>query len=122
MILAVKTAHAAALRVLRDGVTGAEVHAAAADLLRERGYVTENRKGTYVGFFHGLGHGLGFDVHEEPSVSPRNPTPLRAGNVVTIEPGLYYPGLGGCRIEDVALITKTGHRLLSRHPYRWEIP
>lgn len=121
MILAVKAAHAAALRVLRAGVTGAAVHAAAADLLKARGYVTEKRKGAYVGFFHGLGHGLGFDVHEEPSVSPRNLAPLQAGHVVTIEPGLYYPGLGGCRIEDVALVTRTGYRLLSRHPYRWEI-
>lgn len=121
MIQTVLGAHRAALKALRPGATGAEVYAAAANFIKAAGYVTENRKGTYVGFFHGLGHGLGYDVHEEPSLSPRNTQPLRPGHVVTIEPGLYYPGLGGCRFEDVAVVTKTGHRLLSRHPYRWEI-
>ena len=121
MIATVKAAHAAALKVLRAGVTGAQVYAAAADLIKARGYFTGTQGDTYVGFFHGLGHGLGFDVHEAPSLSPAAHQPLEPGHVVTIEPGLYYPGLGGCRIEDVALVTKTGHRLLSRHPYRWEI-
>jgi len=122
MIRTVKDAHAAALRALRAGVTGAAVYAAAADLIKSRGYFTGKKGDTYVGFFHGLGHGLGFDVHEAPSLSPAAHQPLEPGHVVTIEPGLYYPGLGGCRFEDVALVTKTGHRLLSRHPYRWEIP
>jgi len=121
MITAVKGAHARALKTLRAGVTGAEVHAAAADYLKAQGFVTEKRKQGYVGFFHSLGHGLGFDVHEEPALAPRNTQPLQPGHVVTIEPGLYYPGIGGCRIEDVALVTKTGCRLLSRHTYRWEI-
>lgn len=122
MIQTVKDAHAAALRALRAGVTGAAVYAAAADLIKARGYFTGKKGDTYVGFFHGLGHGLGFDVHESPNLSPSSHQALEAGHVVTIEPGLYYPGLGGCRFEDVALVTKTGHRLLSRHPYRWEIP
>ncbi len=122
MIATVKAAHAAALKALRAGVTGAQVYAAAADLIKARGYATGLKGGVYTGFFHGLGHGLGFDVHEAPSLSPAAHQPLEPGHVVTIEPGLYYPGLGGCRIEDVALVTKTGHRLLSRHPYRWEIP
>lgn len=122
MIQTVKDAHAAALKALRAGVTGAAVYAAAADLIKSRGYFTGKRKSTYVGFFHGLGHGLGFDVHEAPSLSPAAHQPLEPGHVVTIEPGLYYPGLGGCRFEDVALVTKTGHKLLSRHPYAWEIP
>ena len=121
MIRTVLGAHQAALKALRAGATGAEVYFAAANFIKAAGYVTENRKGTYVGFFHGLGHGLGYDVHEEPSLSFRNEKPLLPGHVVTIEPGLYYPGLGGCRFEDVALVTKTGHKLLSRHPYRWEI-
>lgn len=121
MIETVLAAHRSALKALRGGATGAAVYHAASDRIKSAGYVTENRKGVYVGFFHGLGHGLGFDVHEEPSVSPRNAKPLLPGHVVTIEPGLYYPGLGGCRFEDVAVVTKTGHRLLSKHPYRWEI-
>ena len=121
MIETVLAAHGAALKALRAGATGAEVYQAAANRIKAEGYVTENRGGTYVGFFHGLGHGLGHDVHEEPSLSPRNAKPLLPGHVVTIEPGLYYPGLGGCRFEDVAVVTKTGYRLLSKHPYRWEI-
>jgi Xaa-Pro aminopeptidase len=121
MIQTVKDAHAAALKALRAGVTGSSVYAAASDLIKSRGFVTENRKGTYVGFFHGLGHGLGFDVHEAPNLSPSSHQLLEPGHVVTIEPGLYYPGLGGCRFEDVALVTKTGHKLLSRHSYNWEI-
>lgn len=121
MIRTVFGAHQAALKALRAGATGAEVYFAAANFIKAAGYVTENRKGTYVGFFHGLGHGLGYDVHEEPSLSFRNEKPLLPGHVVTIEPGLYYPGLGGCRFEDVALVTKTGYKLLSKHPYRWEI-
>lgn len=122
MIQTVKDAHAAALKALRAGATGAAVYAAASDLIKARGYFTGKKRDTYVGFFHGLGHGLGFDVHEAPSLSPAAHQPLEAGHVVTIEPGLYYPGLGGCRFEDVALVTKTGHKLLSRHPYAWEIP
>lgn len=121
MIETVFGAHRAALKALRAGATGAEVYFAASNFIKEAGYVTENRKGTYVGFFHGLGHGLGYDVHEEPSLSFRNEKPLLPGHVVTIEPGLYYPGLGGCRFEDVAVVTKTGYKLLSKHPYRWEI-
>ena len=65
------------------------------------------------GFFHGTGHGLGLQIHEPPSISPRPPT-LRAGHVVTVEPGLYYLGLGGVRIEDVALVTADG--LAQPHP------
>lgn len=121
MIQTVFGAHQAALKALRAGATGAEVYFAAANFIKAAGYVTENRKGTYVGFFHGLGHGVGYDVHEEPSLSFRNEKPLQPGHVVTIEPGLYYPGIGGCRFEDVAMVTKTGYKLLSKHPYRWEI-
>ncbi len=65
------------------------------------------------GFFHGTGHGVGLQIHEAPSIGKR-PCVLRAGHVVTVEPGLYYLGLGGVRIEDVALVTKTGSRCLTR--------
>jgi Xaa-Pro aminopeptidase len=68
------------------------------------------------GFFHGTGHGLGLEIHEAPSVSKRRPWTLRAGHVVTVEPGLYYLGLGGVRIEDVALVQKRGSRNLTRVP------
>ena len=60
-----------------------------------------------VGFFHGTGHGLGLDIHEAPRIAKGEAT-LRAGHVVTIEPGLYYPGIGGVRIEDDVLVTDIG--------------
>jgi Xaa-Pro aminopeptidase len=94
------------------------------DLSRGLGDVYKRQgpvKGTYVGFFHGSGHGLGYDIHEEPYLSLRNPAPLQAGNAITVEPGLYYPGIGGCRFEDCVVITARGCELLSKHPYRWEI-
>jgi Xaa-Pro aminopeptidase len=72
------------------------------------------------GFFHGTGHGLGLQIHEPPSISTR-PSVLRPGHVVTVEPGLYYLGLGGVRIEDVALVTETGARNLTRVPKILEV-
>lgn len=84
-----------------------------------KGYPTKVENGTPIGFFHGLGHGLGLEVHEPPRVSPAGDR-LRKGQVITVEPGLYYPGLGGCRIEDVVRVDVNGPEMLSRHPYRWE--
>jgi Xaa-Pro aminopeptidase len=72
----------------------------------------------WSGFFHGTGHGLGLELHEAPRFGAAK---LKAGQVFTIEPGLYIPGLGGVRHEDVVLITKTGHKLLSRCPKPLEI-
>lgn len=67
------------------------------------------------GFFHGTGHGVGLEIHEAPRVSAV-PEILRAGHVVTVEPGLYYPGTGGIRLEDVVVITSRGCRNLTRFP------
>lgn len=121
LVAAVKEAHKSALAQLKAGVSGKTVHHAAASTLARYGYQTRRREdGRHEGFFHGTGHGLGLDVHEEPRVSPRGGR-LKKGSVVTIEPGLYYPGLGGCRIEDVAWVQPDGYQLLSRHPYRWQI-
>ena len=66
------------------------------------------------GFFHGTGHGLGLEIHEAPRVGPNSAGALQAGHVVTVEPGLYYPELGGVRLEDVALVTRTRPRNLTR--------
>jgi Xaa-Pro aminopeptidase len=66
------------------------------------------------GFFHGTGHGLGLEIHEVPRLSASSNEKLRAGHVVTVEPGLYYPELGGVRLEDVALVTANGARNLTR--------
>ena len=71
-----------------------------------------------MGFIHGLGHGLGLAVHEAPRVNAAG-SRLRAGQVVTVEPGLYFPGLGGVRVEDVVRIRRREPEMLSSHPYRW---
>ena len=122
LVGAVAAAQKAARRVLRGGAISAEVHAECVRVFTARGYETKTTSSGAVGFFHGTGHGLGLAVHEAPRISAPVREPLKTGAVVTVEPGLYYPGLGGCRIEDVAWLTPTGHTLLSKHPYAWEIP
>jgi Xaa-Pro aminopeptidase len=114
----VKAGQALALRQIRAGADGAAIHKAIQDLFAKRGFPTEMRKGRRVGFFHGTGHGLGLEIHEYPRLQK---VTLQAGEVVTVEPGLYYPGLGGVRIEDVVAVTKTGHEMLSRFPKQLEI-
>ena len=94
-----------AFSMLRDGISGADVHAAVERHFRAEGYRTGRQKGQAVGFFHSTGHGLGLEIHELPRASRTSECILRAGHVVTIEPGLYYPDTGGIRLEDVALIT-----------------
>ena len=98
--------------------TGAD--AATIEALTRRGFETRHGKKGSVGFFHGTGHGLGLAVHEPPRVSAADQV-LKKGTVVTVEPGLYYPGLGGCRIEDVVQVTAKAPRMLSRYSYAWEL-
>jgi Xaa-Pro aminopeptidase len=73
-----------------------------------------------VGFFHGTGHGLGLDVHEAPRVNSSDHV-LKKGEVVTVEPGLYYPGVGAVRIEDLLVVTDKGHKNLTVYPKKLEI-
>lgn len=118
----VATVHAGqklGLRTIRAGLNGRKVHEAIVALFEKEGFQTTRDEHGSRGFFHGTGHGLGLDVHEYPRVSAVDNI-LKKGHVVTVEPGLYYPGLGGCRIEDVVHVTTTGNELLSKHPYRWE--
>ena len=122
----VKTGHAAqklAFTLVNPGVTGKSVHEAIQAFFAKEGYKTgpDPATGYQQGFFHGLGHGLGLDVHEAPTLSLRGDTVLEPGMVVTVEPGLYYLGLGGVRIEDNVVVTQDACALLSKHPYRWEI-
>ncbi|MDD5490129.1 MAG: M24 family metallopeptidase [Candidatus Moranbacteria bacterium] len=73
------------------------------------------------GFIHGLGHGVGLDIHEKPSLKANSEDILKAGNIITIEPGLYYSGIGGVRIEDMVLVTKTGCQNLTNYPKKFII-
>jgi Xaa-Pro aminopeptidase len=107
-------------RRVRAGADGQKIHEEIQALFDRQGYKTGVVNGRMQGFFHGTGHGLGLDIHEAPSIS-RRPSVLRAGHVVTVEPGLYYLGLGGVRIEDVALVTETGSRNLTRVPKVLEV-
>jgi len=107
-------------RMLRPEVEGMDIHRAIQELFDRQGHRTGVADGRMQGFFHGTGHGLGLEIHEAPSIGKR-PCRMRAGHVVTVEPGLYYLGLGGVRIEDVALVTRTGSRCLTRVPKQLEI-
>ena len=107
-------------RRIRDGVEGLDVHQEIQELFARQGYKTGVQKGRMQGFFHGTGHGVGLQIHEAPSVGKR-PSTLKAGHVLTVEPGLYYLGLGGVRIEDMALVRKRDSRCLTRVPKQLEI-
>ena len=100
-----------AIRAIKPRAKGAAVHKAVQEFFVARGYPTERRDGRWTGFFHGTGHGLGLDLHEEPRLGV---TTFRPGQVFTVEPGLYYPEIGGARHEDVVTVTAGGCRLLSR--------
>ncbi|SMB98598.1 Xaa-Pro aminopeptidase [Thermanaeromonas toyohensis ToBE] len=102
----VLTAQEKALEALKSGISGREVDALA------RSYIEEEGLGSY--FNHGLGHGVGLSVHESPTLSWREEAPLPPQAVVTVEPGVYIPGWGGIRIEDMALVEEGGCRLLSK--------
>lgn len=101
-------AQLAGIEAIRPGAVCEEVDAAARSVIAKAGYGKQ--------FGHGLGHGLGLEVHEGPRLGRNQTTELKPGMVVTVEPGIYFPGWGGIRIEDDVLVTKTGYELLSEVP------
>ncbi len=105
---AVLEAQQAGIAAIRAGARGSDVHRKAVAVFAGCGLADR--------FTHGLGHGVGLAVHESPRLSTRCDKPLAAGNIVTVEPGVYFPGSGGIRVEDMALVTKTGAEILSSLP------
>jgi Xaa-Pro aminopeptidase len=125
MYEAVLKAQEDTIAMIRPGVDGSELDKKAREILDAAGFPTTTNERPMRGFIHSLGHGVGLEIHETPSLSPRRDV-LREGNVVTNEPGLYYPiasgeiPAGGIRIEDMILITKEGYRNLTEFPKRLE--
>ena len=116
---AVLAAQELGISMLRPGVRCADVHMAVADFFAEAGYSTSGKGKEFPfaeGFVHGLGHGVGLEIHERPRLGRNSEDVLEEGDVITVEPGLYYPDLGGIRIEDMFLITASGARELTRFP------
>jgi len=116
----VKEAYDAAIAEVRPGADTREVYGAAADVIERAGYPTSRTKqpGQPLdrGFYHPLGHGVGLRVHEDPVLGTR-PGTLVAGDVIAVEPGIYRQGFGGCRLEDIVVVTDTGAEVLTRFPY-----
>ena len=103
-----------AFKKIRADVPTADAHCAVQEFFEQQGYKTGRRHGHMEGFFHGTGHGLGLEIHEPPRMGTNSTGTLKPGHVVTVEPGLYYPEIGGVRLEDVALVTNNGARNLTR--------
>jgi Xaa-Pro aminopeptidase len=103
-----------ALQKVCAGTSTKEIHQCVLQFFMQRGYQTGKHEGRMEGFFHGTGHGLGLEIHEAPRMGATSRGKLKAGQIVTVEPGLYYPEIGGVRLEDVALVTSNGAKNLTR--------
>ncbi|MFQ5582022.1 MAG: M24 family metallopeptidase [Mariprofundaceae bacterium] len=108
------------LGMVKAGANGAVIHRAISGHFETQGFPTEMRRGRQTGFFHGTGHGVGLDIHEKPRISMHDAY-LKAGHVVTVEPGLYYPSLGGVRLEDLVVVREHGCENLTRYQRRLEV-
>ena len=113
-----------AIAEIRPGADGKEINAVACDVFEAAGESTQRTKSPgeplSEGFFHGLGHGVGLEVHEQPGLGIVADKTLVAGDVVTVEPGCYRQGYGGVRLEDLVLVTDDGAENLTDYPYDLE--
>ncbi len=106
------------ITLIKDGVKTSDVHQSIVDFFRKSGFETGYINGKHQGFIHSTGHGLGLEIHEPPRIGYGEGI-LKEGNVVTVEPGLYYEKLGGIRIEDVVVVKKDRCLNLTRYPKRF---
>lgn len=117
----VQEAQAAALGAIRPGMPGRTIYDRACEVIERAGHPTgrtkEPGRSLDHGFYHGLGHGVGLQAHEAPMIGPTATNELVEGDVITIEPGIYYPGIGGCRLEDIIIVTDSGAEDLTNFPY-----
>ena len=120
MYKAVRNAQEIAFKKIRSGIKADTIHKSIQNEFKRLGFKTGVINGKMQGFFHGTGHGLGIEIHESPGIS-FNHDILKAGNVVTVEPGLYYKDVGGVRLEDVVVITKNKCINLTKFPKILEI-
>jgi len=119
---ATRDAQRLALGMVRPGAKGADIQRAVEEFFAKAGFPADfSVPGRERGLIHGVGHGVGLDIHEEPRISHAG-GPLAEGNIVTVEPGLYEPGLGGVRIEDTVLVTAAGARILAPLGRRLVVP
>ncbi len=124
LVTTVLAAQREAVKSIRPGIDGQKIHERIVERFSAAGFKTKKTSRGYEGFFHGTGHSLGLDCHDlgrhGKGIHSRKNI-LRSGEVYTVEPGLYYPAIGGCRIEDNGVVTRTGFELLSRAPYTWQV-
>ena len=118
---AVQQAQEMGLSEIRAGKNGKVIHGNIVRFFETTGFPVQVKNGNKEGFIHGTGHGIGLEIHEEPVRITNRDFILKAGHVVTVEPGLYYQPLGGVRLEDIVFVTKNGCEVLARYPKKLEI-
>lgn len=122
MYEAVSEAKSSSLSAIQSGEKGSHVYDVCCDILEEKGYkTTKGGKRITSGMTHSLGHGVGLEIHEGPRLCELSISPLKEHNVVTVEPGLYDPKIGGVRLEDIVEVTKTGYRNLTKMETHLEV-
>ena len=119
---AVKATRDYSKELIMAGAVPATVYGEAVKKLEEYGFPTGIKDGRNYGFFHSLGHGVGLEIHENPRMGPKNQTALTGGEVVTVEPGVYYPEWGGVRLEDMVVVTAAGCECITDFETILEIP